>query len=143
MHRKSRLEIVPLNHDELVQPRRPFLIDLGGVTKINSCGVREWVMFMERLQAAATVNFSRVSEICVEHACIVPLLLGRPGVRVQEFTAPYFCENCKTHEQVVLTQKDFDERFFFPTRICGRCKRPTQADVLASSYAQFLKRLAP
>jgi len=116
--------------------------DMAKISDINSCGVREWLFFMERLQSSVPCEFLMVNELFIEQANIVPNLLGKAGTKVANFSAPYFCENCNT--TIVKTIKVQDVKiqgtsFSFPSFNCEKCKKPLQFDALEEEYANFVK----
>ena len=49
-------------HRLRVAERSRCVIDLAGVRRINSCGVREWIDWVRVLPRSATVRFLRVSQ---------------------------------------------------------------------------------
>src|SRR4051794_38940483 len=68
--------------------------DMGGVRSINSCGVREWLLFVERLGNRVVSVFENVSEVFVEQANMISNMFGRRTNEVRTFQAPYHCEAC-------------------------------------------------
>src|SRR6202030_562177 len=56
-----------------------FRFDLGHIDRINSCGVREWLLLMERLPPSARYSFLNVGELMVEQANMISGIFGRPG----------------------------------------------------------------
>src|SRR3954468_9656920 len=69
------LEVVTQLHPAKTQ----ILFDLSHVIAINSCGVRSWILFTERLQSKLPLRFTRVNELFIEQAAIVPTVLGKKG----------------------------------------------------------------
>src|SRR5687767_10111363 len=54
------------------------LFDLGKVSKINSCGVREWVLFLESIKAIKPYGFLMLNELILHQAAMFPGVLGKP-----------------------------------------------------------------
>ena len=79
-------------------------IDCGGITFINSIGVREWCYMM---QAAARWNIAielrRVAEPIVHQLNIVPAARGTS--LVSSFYAPYECDDCDREVLVLLDMR--------------------------------------
>src|SRR5258708_7185306 len=74
---------------------RTITFNLNQVQRINSCGVREWVLMLDRLKAKKyQVQFEHVNELFVEQANLIPNLLGRDPKRVMSFSAPFYCTQC-------------------------------------------------
>lgn len=117
-------------------------IDMGKVQGINSCGVREWIMFIERAQSLMTTRFEMVNELFVEQASIVPNLLGEKGTEVVAFAAPYFCSKCnKRYTQILKTSqiKVQDNQYGVPSYKCGKCGELLEFDALEEEYFHFLR----
>src|SRR3712207_5341228 len=51
---------------------RDAKFDLGRVSRMNSCGVREWLLLLERLTPVVSLSFFNVCELFVEQANIIP-----------------------------------------------------------------------
>jgi hypothetical protein len=115
---------------------------LDGITRINSCGVREWVNLMRELRVHSLV-FARCSPTVVMQLNAIYNFRGR--AHVQSFMAPYVCEVCQVDEYKLL---DVDEHFPDRARLrselhapafrCGRCGGVMLFDELAERYLSFL-----
>jgi anti-anti-sigma regulatory factor len=80
---------------------RKLVLDLGGVTFINSLGVRDWI----RMQAAAQkagldVELRRVAEPLVHQLNMI--IATRGNARVTSFFAPYACDACGREESLLI-----------------------------------------
>ena len=78
-----------------------LVLDLGGITFINSLGVRDWI----RMQAAAqkagiAVELRRVSEPLVHQLNMI--IATRGTARVTSFYAPYACDACGREESRLI-----------------------------------------
>jgi anti-anti-sigma regulatory factor len=78
-----------------------LVLDLAGITFINSLGVRDWI----RLQAAATkrglqVEMRRVAEVIVHQLNMI--IATRGTGRVTSFFAPYACDACGREESLLI-----------------------------------------
>jgi hypothetical protein len=76
-------------------------LDLGGITFINSLGVRDWI----RMQAAAqkanlAVELRRVAEPLVHQLNMI--IATRGNARVTSFFAPYACDACGREESLLI-----------------------------------------
>ncbi|HEX6836652.1 MAG TPA: hypothetical protein VF334_08770 [Polyangia bacterium] len=84
-------------------------LSLEGITRINSCGVREWVNFVRGLDAVRALWFARCSPPVVLQLNTIYNFRGR--ARVSSFMAPYVCEACHGDEYKLL---DVAEHFVDP-----------------------------
>jgi hypothetical protein len=112
---------------------------LEGVTRVNSCGVREWVNFVRALPDVQRLRFARCSPTVVLQLNTIYNFRG--GARVVSFLAPYVCEGCHHDEYKLL---DVDEYFPDPKRPlppafrCERCGGAMVFDELPERYFSFL-----
>ena len=117
--------------------------DLGRVTRLNSCGVREWLLFMEKLGTRVKVAFLSVGERFIEQANMIPNTFGRKGTPVLSFYAPYFCPQCKTESMAILKPSDVkhagDGSYIPPVVSCRQCNSMMDFDSIISEYFGFLQ----
>jgi anti-anti-sigma regulatory factor len=78
-----------------------LVLDLDGVTFINSLGVRDWI----RMQAAATqkgiqIELRRVAEVVIHQLNMI--IATRGTSRVTSFFAPYACDGCGREESLIV-----------------------------------------
>lgn len=78
-----------------------LILDLAGITFINSVGVREWC----HMQKAATTSkvgleLRRVAEPIIHQLNIVPAARG--ACLVTSFYAPYECDDCDHEYEILL-----------------------------------------
>lgn len=117
-----------------------MVLDLGGVTFVNSLGVREWV----RLQTAAreagvTLELRRVAEVLVYQLNIVPA--ARAASTIASFLATYVCEVCG-NEQAELLDVARDRALLeagkAPPAPCQACGMGAQISEPPELYVSFL-----
>ena len=105
---------------------RKLVLDLAGVTFINSLGVRDWI----RLQAAATkagvqVEMRQVSEPVVHQLNMI--VATRGTATVSSFFAPYACDACGREESRLVDALAHDgelRRMQAPAMSCPECGQP-------------------
>src|SRR5262249_58920428 len=74
-------------------PAGTTVIDLGEIERINSCGVRDWVNWLTKVEkGGGRVVLVECSPAIVSQINLVNNFTGQ-GV-VKSFFAPYFCPNC-------------------------------------------------
>lgn len=113
-------------------------LDLAGITRINSCGVREWVNFMRRLEAVSALWFARCSPVVVRQLNTIYNFRG--AARVRSFLAPYVCESCHLDEHKLLEVAEYfaHRPLHVPRFLCQRCGGPMVFDELPERYLAFL-----
>lgn len=114
------------------------VLDSGGITAINSLGIREWMHFVARLAAAgSTLVHERCAEALIEQMCFIPAVRG--GGEVRSFHAPYVCPRCNTETSALIDVAVHGEslRAMKPPGLpCERCRGPMElADVPERLFA--------
>jgi hypothetical protein len=123
---------------------REIAFDVSQVSRMNSCGVREWVLLMERLASGKPIVFTRVGSAFLEQANIIPNLFGKKGTPVQTFEAPYFCSQCdkSTQHWIETAQVKFaNGKAIPPSFSCETCAKALVFDWDDEEYFNFMKRL--
>jgi anti-anti-sigma regulatory factor len=105
-----------------------LVLDLAGITFINTIGVREWVRMQQAAEAAGLrVELRRVAEIIIHQMNIVPAARGVSIVT--SFYAPYECEDCNREEDCLIDVTVHGaalSRMQPPPMPCSKCKREMQ-----------------
>jgi anti-anti-sigma regulatory factor len=117
---------------------RALILDLEGITFINSLGVRAWIQLMQVARKLELhVELRRVSERMVHQLNIVPATRAL----VTSFFAPYVCDRCG-HEQdslLDLTVHALDlARGRPPAMNCQDCGAPATFAEPTELYLAFL-----
>jgi anti-anti-sigma regulatory factor len=148
VHRKDEVTYVKLGgvideDNELVELTDRIaigmtVIDLADIERINSCGVRDWVNWLTRIERnGARVVLVECSPAIVSQINLVNNFTGN-GV-VKSFYAPYFCPNCE-REKVLLVETG--ELPPTPNRApicrCDECDGVMDFDDMEDSYFAFL-----
>jgi len=117
-----------------------LVLDLAGVTFINSLGVRDWI----RMQAAATkagiaIELRRVSEPVVHQLNMI--IATRGTGTVMTFYAPYACDACGREESLLvdaIANADGLSRMEPPPMTCPECGAPMAFNDFPERYFSFL-----
>lgn len=117
-----------------------LVLDLAGVTFINSLGVRDWI----RMQAAAqqtglAVELRRVAEPLVHQLNMI--IATRGNARVTSFFAPYACDNCGREESLLIDAVATAEglrRLEPPAMTCPECGSQMAFNDFPERYFSFL-----
>src|SRR5436309_2310353 len=126
---------------ELVEkiPPGTAVIDLGEIERINSCGVRDWVNWLTKLEGqGARSVLVECSPAIVAQINLVNNFTGS-GV-VKSFYAPYFCPNCDLEKVLLVETRDMHgvTPFKAPSCRCDECDGPMDFDDMEESYFPFL-----
>ncbi len=121
------------------------VIDLGEIERINSCGVRDWVNWLSRLETGGTRSvLIECSPAIVAQINLVNNFTGS-GV-VKSFYVPYFCPECDEEKVLLVETQDMGPPPHEPpTCRCDECDLVMDFDDMPDSYFAFLsnqKKLA-
>ncbi len=122
-------------------PTRRITVDLHGVRRINSCGIREWMKAIESIPPDTEVEFIRCARPMVKQFNQVANFGGHG--RVVSFFAPYYCQACDLEEEVLLSvPRHLDDLSACraPDFRCENCGGPLAFDDLEERYFSFVAR---
>jgi eukaryotic-like serine/threonine-protein kinase len=112
-----------------------LVLDLSGVRRINSTGVRSWIRFMSTLsKRTGKIELERCSVVIVHHLNMISSFKGAASVR--SVLAPYECPNCEESklELIDLKAPSIDLK---PELPCPRCGGVLEFDDIPDSYLGF------
>ncbi|MGE0547918.1 MAG: STAS domain-containing protein [Kofleriaceae bacterium] len=119
-------------------PTGTAVIDLGEIERINSCGVRDWVNWLSRLETNGTRSvLVECSPAIVAQINLVNNFTGS-GV-VKSFYVPYFCSECDEEKVLLVEAADMGPPPHEPpTCRCDECDLVMDFDDMPDSYFAFL-----
>lgn len=125
---------------ELIEqiPPGTAVVDVGEVERINSCGVRDWVNWLSRLEGQRTrIVLVECSPAIVAQINLVNNFTGA-GV-VKSFYVPYFCSECDEEKVLLVETVDMGPAPYEPpTCRCDECDLVMVFDDMVESYFAFL-----
>ena len=126
-------------------PSGTAVIDLGEIERINSCGVRDWVNWLTKIEGNGTrAVLVECSPAIVAQINLVNNFTGN-GV-VKSFYVPYFCPECDEEKVLLVEASDMGPPPHEPpTCRCDECDLVMDFDDMPDSYFAFLsnqKKLA-
>ncbi len=119
-------------------PQGTAVIDLGEIERINSCGVRDWVNWLSKLEYNGTRSvLVECSPAIVAQINLVNNFTGS-GV-VKSFYVPYFCPECDEEKVLLVEATDMGPPPHEPpTCRCDECDLVMDFDDMPDSYFAFL-----
>lgn len=102
-----------------------YIFDFENIKMMNSCGIREWINFIEKLPKEAKLTYRRCPQVVIEQINMVQGFL-RPGAKIHSFYAPYFSE-----------QKDEVMKILIKTEQVLNGKAPAAKDPLTGEVLEF------
>src|ERR1051325_10220845 len=117
-----------------------LVLDLGGVKKISSFGIREWVDFVTTASKhARSLILIECTPKVVDQLNMVANFTG--GGRVFSFYAPFRCDYCDTEHRVLLqVDKDFEtiKSMKLAERPCLTCKEAMYFDEDGATFFSYV-----
>lgn len=119
-------------------PGGTVVIDLSEIERINSCGVRDWVNWLGRIEKKGAKSvLVECSPAIVAQINLVNNFTGT-GV-VKSFFAPYFCPNCDREKVLLVEAAELGPPpHKAPTCRCDECDGVMDFDDMEDSYFAFL-----
>lgn len=118
------------------------VLDLGGIRRINSAGVREWVNFIRDSDPRTDhLALSNCSPAIVMQMNMIANFRG--NAEITSFYAPLVCPACdrEQDERIDVTPeivRDLPDRI--PDFTCTKCQTVLELDDIPERYFAFLKR---
>jgi hypothetical protein len=116
-----------------------FIVDMGGIERVTSFGVREWTRMLDRIESG-WVGFINCRPIVVAQFNMVANF-GKQGQIVSMFL-PYVCDVCGEEcEELVDLRDNFAlvESSEPPTMKCPRCGADATFDDFPDTYFSFIR----
>ncbi|MGK5091176.1 hypothetical protein WDW89_04060 [Deltaproteobacteria bacterium TL4] len=110
------MDLSPLHES----PDTKLILNLHGIRKINSIGLKKWIENLRRLQSKGKqIVYERCSETVVE-ACNIALSFSE-GVEIVSFEIAFVCENCNSYKPVLIHRVDVKPALRLPRVRCHQC----------------------
>ncbi len=116
------------------------VINTSEVERINSCGVREWMLWLAQLSKnEITLFFVECSPAIIAQVNLVDNFLG--SGTIVNFFSPYYCQNCDSDKvvRIDMGKAKGSTPFKAPTCNCDQCGRVMEFDDIEGSYFGFLQ----
>ncbi len=122
--------------------KRQVIINTADVDRINSCGVRDWVTWLNELEKKnADIFLVECSPAIMTQVNLVNNFVGSGSI--VSFYAPYFCAACDTDKMLLIETEEAQKQMPFrpPACRCNQCDHTMEFDDIENSYFAFLSTL--
>ncbi|HEY3359595.1 MAG TPA: hypothetical protein VGQ83_40470 [Polyangia bacterium] len=120
-------------------PSGTVVINLSEIERINSCGVRDWVNWLGKIEKnGANIILAECSPAIVAQINLVHNFTG--GGAVKSFYAPFFCPACDLEKVLLIEAAEMAGQNppHAPTCRCDECDGVMDFDDMEESYFAFL-----
>ena len=124
---------------ELDDSFETYIFDFQEVVLINSCGVREWILFIEKI--TKKIIYRNCPQIIIHQINMVKGFLT-DNCEIESFYAPYYCEECDLEIEKFLKPSDITDQKA-PNYNCDSCSEEEtelEFDAIESQYFNFIKK---
>lgn len=112
--------------------------DLGDLERMNSCGVREWLLMVEHTKNHANkFQFRELSFMALEQASMISSFLGLPHTPVSMVRIPHVCNSCKHLMDAAVPASGIRvtaDTIELPPQKCPKCKGAMVPDLDLEQY---------
>ena len=115
-----------------------LFFDFNDITLINSCGVREWINFIDSIGPQTTITYKNCPQIVIEQINMVHGFIKK-GTKIESFYAPYYSEAEDRVEKVLLTTQDIINGKA-PTKH-SESGEELEFDAIEAQYFQFIQQM--
>jgi hypothetical protein len=113
-----------------------MILELGGVTRINSPGVREWIAFVNGLnERKIKIVLEKCSVPFVNQLNMISNFRGKG--QVVSVYAPYFCSKCAREDRRLIDLSREPRAQIAEPFPCPSCSTPMEFDDLLDAFLAF------
>lgn len=114
-------------------------LDLKGVTGINSCGIREWIKWLNS-SAASKLKFHNCPKVIVDQINMVDGFLPT-SAEVASFYVPYYNEDTGSEKNVLFRNGiEYSAGQINPPKVQDDDGNEMEMDIIENKYFKFLRR---
>lgn len=121
---------------------KSMVLDVEGVTAINSVGIREWIKWTKGFPSGLQIMIRRCPKIIVDQINMVAGFLP-PATVIESFFVPYYSEGTGAEKMVLFENgKEFKGGdLHAPAEIKDDSGEVMEMDVIEAKYFKFLKNV--
>ena len=114
-----------------------IILNLKGISRINSTGVREWINAIEKVSQAVEISFEDCPPVVVYQMTMIPNFTAR--AKILSVYAPFYCAECGHQQDILITMDGFSLDEGLPDVKCGECGEGMEFDDDEESYFYFME----
>lgn len=133
----------------LIDGSDELVIDMNGVTYVNSIGVKNWIGWTGRLPQDFPIKLMNCPHVIASQASLVTGFTPQ-NVTIESIRLSYYCDSC-AYEDLRLVVRGVDYQYAttdqpqliqLPShQICPKCSKPEfEPDIIVEKTFSFLKK---
>lgn len=126
---------------DIAPEAKDLFVDVGKVTHLNSCGIREWIRWIKPNAMTHRFHFKDCPKVIIDQVNTVEGFMPK-GSKVISFRVPYFCNACEnvSSPTFVLSEVVKGDDLLLPGSVeCKTCKKDAEMDVVPERYFKFIQ----
>lgn len=131
-----------LNFNQIELNSAAVVIDLAGVTSINSCGIREWCKWINQAATSNEIQLIHCPRIIVDQINMVEGFVPANG-SIESFFVPYFNEDSGEEKNILFKKGEhfLKGKLMPPATVLDSQGHAMEMDVIEAKYFKFLSHL--
>jgi hypothetical protein len=125
----------PLLRD--IAASREVVLDMSGVTRINSSGVREWVLFIQAIPTDTRIELEKCPVAFIEQVNMIANFIGH--ARIKTFFVPLVCPSCEEPLEALRSVEEMEKSPSIEAK-CPTCETAMEHDGDPERYLEFLRQ---
>lgn len=136
----------PINEDsELIlgnfadQLGKNVVLNLKGITSVNSCGVRAWINFIRNIEGTRQLIFAECSPEIVSQINMIPSFKG--SAKIESVFANFRCESCDADRMILYksgSNMPTSSESITAAEKCSSCGSEMEMDEMPEEFFSFL-----
>lgn len=124
---------------DLISDATQLIVDFKGLKMINSCGIREWINYIEKQGSNTKIIYINCPQIIIQQMNMVSGFLTE-NAEVKSFYAPYYCEDSDEEKMILLESQNItDGKAPVITQEVNGENVELEFDAIEEQYFKFLK----
>ncbi len=117
-------------------------LDLDGISAINSCGIREWIKWMQKAESVSSIVFKNCPKIIVDQMNMVEGFFPN-NAKVDSFYVPYYSDETGEERNILFeSNKEFTgSNLKLPDQVKDSEGNEMEIDVIETKYFKFISRI--
>ena len=124
----------------LLAPYKSITLDLAAIGRVTSKGIREWILWVSRLDTSKSYKIIQCPRIFVTQANLVQGMIP-DWMTVHSVEVPFYCENCEhSFSHIFEVKPNQDASSMVTEHVCDKCRQVAELDAIPERYFAFMKR---